>query len=117
MSIFWLTNTDEQLQELIWQSYGGSKKFGNHRWNIFSSYSSLIFVECDSASLSMWLFCLYVCITTDTETDRRLLTACDFKQHFVIEAQSEFRHPRQDHFELDSAYYFTPQDAAIGAHL
>lgn len=46
-----------------------------------------------------------------------LLTACDFKQHFVIEAQSELRHSRQDHFELDGSNYFTPQDAAIGAHL
>lgn len=53
----------------------------------------------------------------DAETDSLLLTACDFKQHFVIEAQSEFRHPRQDHFELDGAHYFTPQDAAIGTHL
>lgn len=49
------------------------------------------------------------------ETDS--LTACDFKQHFVVKAQSEFRHPRQDHFELDGAHYFTPQDAAIGIHL
>lgn len=46
-----------------------------------------------------------------------LLTAGDLKQHFVIEAQSELRHSRQDHFELDGSNNFTAQDAAIGAHL
>lgn len=62
----------------------------------------------------------YTCrtpVTTATENDRLLLTACDFKEHFVIEAQSELRHSRQDHFQLDGSNNFTPQDAAIGAHL
>lgn len=49
--------------------------------------------------------------------DSLLLTACDFKQHFVIEAQSELRHPWQDHIEFDGAHYFAPQDVAIGIHL
>lgn len=52
-----------------------------------------------------------------TRSDSPLLTACDFKQHFVIEAQSEFWHPWQDHFELDGPHYFTAQDAAAGTHL
>lgn len=56
-------------------------------------------------------------VTAFSENDWLLLTACDFKQHFVIEAQSELRHSRQDHFELDGSNNFTPQDAAIGAHL
>lgn len=56
-------------------------------------------------------------LTTATENDWLLLTACDFKQHFVIEAQSELRHSRQDHFELDGTNNFTAQDAAVGAHL
>lgn len=56
-------------------------------------------------------------LTTFTENDWLLLTACDFKQHFVIEAQSELRHSRQDHFELNGTNNFTPQDAAVGAHL
>lgn len=46
-----------------------------------------------------------------------VLTACDFKQHFVIETQSEFGHPWQHHFELDGSHYFAAQDAATGAHL
>lgn len=46
-----------------------------------------------------------------------LLTACELKQHFVIEAQSKFRHPWQDHFELDATHYFTAQDTATGTHL
>lgn len=51
------------------------------------------------------------------QNDGLLLTACDLKQHFVIEAQSELRHSRQHHFQLDGSNNFTPQDAAIGAHL
>lgn len=46
-----------------------------------------------------------------------LLTASDLKQDFVIEAQSELGHPRQDHFELDAAHYLAAQDAAAGADL
>lgn len=59
----------------------------------------------------------WTAVTTASQNDWLTLTACDFKQHFVIEAQSELRHSRQDHFELDGSNNFTPQDAAIGAHL
>lgn len=45
------------------------------------------------------------------------LTACDLKQHFVVETQSEFGHAREDHFELDAAHYFTAQDTAGRTHL
>lgn len=58
-----------------------------------------------------------IAVTTASENDWVLLTAGDLKQHFVIEAQSELRHSRQDHFELDGSNNFTAQDAAIGAHL
>lgn len=51
------------------------------------------------------------------QNDGLLLTACDLKQHFVIEAQSELGHSRQHHFQLDGSNNFTPQDAAVGAHL
>ena len=46
-----------------------------------------------------------------------ILTSCDFKEHFVVEAQSEFRHPRQDHLELDAAHDLTTQDTAGSTHL
>lgn len=64
------------------------------------------YITSNSATLPMWLC-----------SGSLLLTACDFKQHFVIEAQSEFRHPWQDDFELDGPHNFTAQDAAAGTHL
>lgn len=69
------------------------------------------------STLCMIFFFYLINAPTDMKTISLLLTACDFKQHFVIEAQSELRHPRQDHFELNAAHYFTAQDAAVGAHL
>lgn len=81
--------------------------------SFFAESESLLCAVCDCVAFS----CIYAQLPVGTELDSLLLTACDFKQHFVIEAQSEFRHPWQDYFELDAAHYFTAQYAAIGTHL
>lgn len=95
-------------------------------YEVFSCFSSHISAESDSVKVHCLhdLFRFLINATTHavwllvgTETESLLLTACDFKQHFVVEAQSELRHPRQDNFELNAAHYFTAQDAAIGTHL
>lgn len=46
-----------------------------------------------------------------------LLTSCDLEEHFVVEAQSELWHSRQNHFELDAAHDLTTQDTAGRTYL
>lgn len=44
-------------------------------------------------------------------------TAGEPEEDAVIETQSELRHPRQHHFQLDAAHDVTAQHVPIGVHL
>lgn len=47
----------------------------------------------------------------------RLLTSSVLKQDFVVEAEPQLWHARQEHSHLDGAHDFTAQHITISTHL
>lgn len=45
------------------------------------------------------------------------LTASVLKQNFIVEAQTQLRHPRQEHTHLDGAHDLTAQHVTIRTDL
>lgn len=44
-------------------------------------------------------------------------TSSEGKKHSIIEAQTEFRHPRQHSLQLDAAHNVTAHHTAVSIHL
>lgn len=45
------------------------------------------------------------------------LTASVLKQNFIVEAQTQLRHPRQEHTHLDGAHDLTAQHVTVSTDL
>lgn len=44
-------------------------------------------------------------------------TSSQGKQHSIVEAEAQLRHPRQHGFQLDASHDVTAHHTAIGVHL